>query len=1326
MAAALAAVALVLSASPAQAGYPRPWADNWDPNFGTPALNLNIRGNILAAGNTLLVCPAGQSGCGGDDNNGQRMRYVDVDGPGAQPLTAGGTVSTFNSSQATLTLPVGRASIVKAYLYWGADLSAGVERGVQGNTGAPDPSAARQVLLSLDGGGYARVNATKWAGVSSWYSTRPPGTENDWPTTCVDSVSKCGFAYQARADVTSLLTGELTRRLTARKAAGGSLRAALNLDARVANLQAGIGNNRYGGWALNVVYDDPSEPFRNVTAWDGYRFVQVEGGELKVVGPLQLSGFKTRGTGDPDAHVGLWAYEGDRGITGDFTTLGRAGVQCPVLQNDNVVFDPKDQKYLADAVNPQTNFFNSTISRNGAYVTTKNPNVDNQLGFDLDQIKDNTGFIANGVTGATLCLGSRGDTYFLGGVTFNTLIDAPNAQILKTDAPGDGKPVFSGDTVEYTVTVSNPPTADNANPETVRTVKATDALPPGADFVAFTQNPGGKCALDARTITCEGIQLAKGDSFVFKFKVLVTAAGGSTLSNRASFIGTYGDNNYPVSGTSPLITNPVYGIGVAKTAATAFTRTYAWDIAKRGTPSAGLDQLAPGASGSITYDVVVTNTSRTDSGFAVSGTITVTNPAPIAARIASVTDLPEGAGPANVSCPGGLPATVPAGGSLVCTYEKSVLAPISGTNAATATLINRDWGANADLGTTRSSATASFAFGAPTTEVNKTVRVVDALNGVDTVLGDVTAPNDLGPDGTKTFTFTQPVGPLAPCTSTAFVNRARAVSVNGQLVVLAAGPTPPVIIGAAGACPAAVTIVKQTAASPVPVGGAVRFDLTVTNVGPGAASGVVVTDPVPPLVAVTSVTPSQGTCTQAQSFSCALGALAPGASATITVLGTAGVVGEVTTVPNTATVTWTPPIGPPGTGDGTDRVTIPPSWDMRVVKSASPASVAVGGDLTYTLDVANAGPSPVANGTLSDTVPAGLTLKTATVSAGPGTCTTSGSAVNCGFGPMAAGETRQVRVTATTTAAAVPLVTNTAVAGPTACPAPAEQFTCDVDPGNNTSTVTTPVTPVADLRIAKVGDATVAAGADINYELRVTNDGPSDATGVLVIDTLPAGTGNPQATTSQGTCAVAGSTLTCQLGGLAVGRTAVIDVRVTTAAGQAGQSLKNSARVSGREPDPDQGNNASGATTGVATPTIQSAEVTPGTVVSLQKHASAASARPGDRVVFSLLWRNTGPATARQVRICDRLPAGMTFLSAPGATYRGGQACWSRASARTGLQLRATVNARVDAETPSPTLTDTVTATAANAPTKRARATVKVSAVAAATSPPRTPPPVTG
>jgi uncharacterized repeat protein (TIGR01451 family) len=607
------------------------------------------------------------------------------------------------------------------------------------------------------------------------------------------------------------------------------------------------------------------------------------------------------------------------------------------------------------------------------------------------------------------------------------------------------------------------------------------------------------------------------------------------------------------------------------------------------------------------------------------------------------------------------------------------------------------------------------------------VRVVDTLNGVPTVLGDVTAPGDLGPDGTKTFTFTQPVGPLAPCTSTGFLNRARVLTAGGGQTV--AGPTPYVAIGAAGACPAVVTIVKQTAASPVSVGGAVQFNLTVTNEGPGAASGVVVSDPVPPLVAVTSVAPSQGTCTQVQSFSCDLGALAPGASATITVRGTAGVVGEVTTVPNTATVTWTPPTGPPGTGSGTDQVTILPSWDMRVVKSASPASVAVGGDVTYTLDVANAGPSSVANGTLSDTVPAALTLRTATVSAGSGTCATSGSAVNCSFGPMAAGETRQVRVTATATAAAVPGVTNTAVVGPTACPPPADQFTCDVDPANNTSTATTPVTPVADLRIAKVGDATVAAGADINYELRVTNDGPSDATAVLVTDTLPAGTSDPRATTSQGTCAVAGSTLTCQLGSLAAGRTAVIDVRVTTAAGQAGKSVTNSARVSGGEPDPDPGNNAAGVTTGVASATIQSAEVTPSTVVSLQKHASAARAKSGDRVVFSLLWRNTGPATARQVRICDRLPAGMTFLSAPGATYRGGEACWSRASARSGLQLRATVNARVAAETPSPTLTDTVTATAANAPTKRARATVKVSAVAAATSPPskpRKPPPVTG
>ena len=37
----------------------------------------------------------------------------------------------------------------------------------------------------------------------------------------------------------------------------------------VGDVQAGTGLDRYGGWALVVVYRDPSQPARNLTVFDG-------------------------------------------------------------------------------------------------------------------------------------------------------------------------------------------------------------------------------------------------------------------------------------------------------------------------------------------------------------------------------------------------------------------------------------------------------------------------------------------------------------------------------------------------------------------------------------------------------------------------------------------------------------------------------------------------------------------------------------------------------------------------------------------------------------------------------------------------------------------------------------------------------------------------------------------------------------------------------------------------------------------------------------------------------------------------------------------------
>ena len=95
------------------------------------------------------------------------------------------------------------------------------------------------------------------------------------------------------------------------------------LAVTVANVQAGRGYNRHGGWTLLVAWESPSAAWRNLSLFDGFDFVQVQAGEQLVVGPLTFTGFETPASGAVDAHVVTWTYEGDRAITGDYLALGR-------------------------------------------------------------------------------------------------------------------------------------------------------------------------------------------------------------------------------------------------------------------------------------------------------------------------------------------------------------------------------------------------------------------------------------------------------------------------------------------------------------------------------------------------------------------------------------------------------------------------------------------------------------------------------------------------------------------------------------------------------------------------------------------------------------------------------------------------------------------------------------------------------------------------------------------------------------------------------------------------------------------------------------------
>ena len=196
-----------------------------------------------------------------------------------------------------------------------------------------------------------------------------------------------------------------------------------------------------------MVWEQPSAAFRDITLFDGFAWVQVEGGQQLVVGPLDFTGFQTPGSGNVDAHVTVWATEGDRGITGDYMSLG----------NQQRTLRPADQAARRRSPGRQL-LQQHDLQRRRRRRRPHARATATSSGFDLATLTVPEGTIGNDQTGASVCLGTTGDTYFFGGLVFDTLIKAPNLEISKVADHATANP---GDVVNYTTTVANPSTRDH-------------------------------------------------------------------------------------------------------------------------------------------------------------------------------------------------------------------------------------------------------------------------------------------------------------------------------------------------------------------------------------------------------------------------------------------------------------------------------------------------------------------------------------------------------------------------------------------------------------------------------------------------------------------------------------------------------------------------------------------------------------------------------------------------------------------------------------------------------------------------------------------------
>ncbi|MFB9311868.1 DUF11 domain-containing protein [Nocardioides plantarum] len=417
-------------------------------------------------------------------------------------------------------------------------------------------------------------------------------------------------------------------------------------------------------------------------------------------------------------------------------------------------------------------------------------------------------------------------------------------------------------------------------------------------------------------------------------------------------------------------------------------------------------------------------------------------------------------------------------------------------------------------------------------------------------------------------------------------------------------------------------------------GAQAAFTLGVSNVGPVATQGQVsVSDTLPAGLTFVSATGSGWTCSGTATVTCtrsdvlAAGAAYPSISLTVLVTDTAPA-----TVANTATVAGGGD-SPDDNNSTVDSVPTVAITDLSLTKTPSATSVAVGGDVTYTLTVTNHGPSRSTGSTVVDTLPAGMTF----VSADSG-CVSSPSAstVTCAVGPLAQGASTSVLVTTRPdVGTAGRTLTNTATVL-------ADQT--DPTPGNDSATAAVQVRPV-DLAVTSSiqGDpAVLTAGQTATWQLDVRNLGTSPAADTVVRFAVPDDLAVDAASLDP-RCALDGDDVVCDLGTVAAGAVVppiLVEARVTATTTAA--TIDTHAVVGSSEPETDLSNNAASTSTPIVTAVDLGVTVT----------ATPTSVGAGDTLTLTSTVTNAGPGTPTHPTLSVAIPDGTTFVSAPaGCSY---------------------------------------------------------------------------
>lgn len=332
-----------------------------------------------------------------------------------------------NSSTADLLLPGGTNTIKFARLYWGGRIANAYISAF--------PDTLRKIKIRKGSSG-VYLNAFAASTSVDQYSITGTGAT----------------AYQSYADITSFIQSNGTGTYS------------------IANIPSDAGSNssggNYAGWCIIVAYENVAEPFNSVRIYDGFSQVYNSGQSVSQVVNLTGLNVPNNPLSLSDAVMSTMVWEGDANLSSSLLNP----------QGDYVKINGTT---VSNAVNPAGNFWNGTISKNGAFVTTKNPDFTNQMGIDIDELQVGTGYgILPNATTVSIEFGTEADRYFPSVFGFAIRMKSPVITLNKSvaDASGDGN-LQSNEQLTYTLSGSN------VGPGSAYNTVVIDSLPNNVTYV---------------------------------------------------------------------------------------------------------------------------------------------------------------------------------------------------------------------------------------------------------------------------------------------------------------------------------------------------------------------------------------------------------------------------------------------------------------------------------------------------------------------------------------------------------------------------------------------------------------------------------------------------------------------------------------------------------------------------------------------------------------------------------------------------------------------------------------------------------------------------